>query len=144
MPANTVLRHPKGLYTPAALPGQNRLNRRAGRFVVIEDVIALVKRIQTHGTHADIHLYNLSMLEATLTIPQEVLDSARMTVADVRLEIAVALYSQRRLSVGKAAQLAELSLWQFRQVLALRQIPPHYDVDDLHQDLKTLQALQKP
>ena len=84
------------------------------------------------------------MLEATLTIPQEVLDSARMTVADVRLEIAVALYSQRRLSIGKAAQLAELSLWQFRQVLGLRQSPPHYDVDDLHQDLKTLQALQDP
>ncbi len=87
-------------------------------------------------------LYNHGMSEATLTIPQDTLDSARMTIADLRLELAVALYSQRRLSVGKAAQLAELSLWQFRQILALRQIPPHYDVEDLHQDLTTLQALQ--
>jgi predicted HTH domain antitoxin len=72
---------------------------------------------------------------ATLTIPQEVLDSARMTVADIRVEIAIALYAQRRLSVGKAAQVAQMSLWQFRHVLALRRISPNYGIEDLHQEM---------
>ncbi len=87
--------------------------------------------------------YNFGMLDAILTIPQDVLDSARVTIADLQLEIAVALYSQRRLSVGKAAQLAQMSLWQFRQVLGSRRIPPHYDVADLHADWATLQKLQQ-
>jgi predicted HTH domain antitoxin len=82
-------------------------------------------------------LYNSDMLpaNATLTIPQDVLDSARMTVADIRVEIALALYAQRRLSVGKAAQLAQMTLWQFRHALALRRITPNYEIEDLHQEM---------
>jgi predicted HTH domain antitoxin len=71
----------------------------------------------------------------TFTIPQDVLDSARITIADIRLEIALALYAQRRLSVGKAAQLAQMSLWQFRHVLALRRISPNFGIEDLHQEM---------
>jgi predicted HTH domain antitoxin len=33
--------------------------------------------------------------------------------------------------------MAGMSLWQFRQLLASRQISPHYDVADLDQDMKT-------
>ncbi|NJM42240.1 MAG: UPF0175 family protein [Anaerolineae bacterium] len=84
------------------------------------------------------------MSEATLTIPQDVLDSARVSIADLRLEIGVLLYAQRRLSVGKAAQLAQMSLWQFRQVLASRRISPHYDVSDLHQDVTTMNKFKQP
>ncbi len=62
-------------------------------------------------------------------------------MADVRLELAIALYDQHRLSLGKARELANMSLWQFRQVLAARRIIAHYDVQDLHQDLQTLHML---
>jgi len=43
--------------------------------------------------------------------------------------------------VGKARELAELSLWEFRQILASRKIAPHYDTEDLDEDLSTLRAL---
>ena len=59
----------------------------------------------------------------------------------MKLELAVALYAQRRLSVGKARELAGLSLWEFRQILASRKIAPHYDTEDLNEDLETLRAL---
>lgn len=78
---------------------------------------------------------------AHLEIPQEILDSARMTADQLLVELAVHLYAQGRLSIGKAHELAGLSLWEFRQLLGLRQIPPHFEVDDLDQDLETLRHL---
>jgi predicted HTH domain antitoxin len=31
-----------------------------------------------------------------------------------------------------------MALWEFRQLLASRGIPPHYDVEDLDEDVSTL------
>lgn len=74
-------------------------------------------------------------------IPQDILDSARLNVDGMKLELAVALYAQWRLGVGKARELAGLSLWEFRQILASRKISPHYDTEDLAEDLANLRAL---
>lgn len=76
-----------------------------------------------------------------LEIPQDVLDSARMTVDQVRIELAAHLYAQGRLALGKAHELAGFSLWEFRQLLGLRRIEPHFDAEDLQQDLETLRQL---
>ena len=78
---------------------------------------------------------------ATLEIPQDVLDAAQMNTHDVRRELALALYAQQRLSLGKARELAGLTLWEFRQWLATRRIEAHYDSDDLQDDLAALRAL---
>lgn len=77
-----------------------------------------------------------------LEIPQDVLDSARLTIDQLRTELAVHLYEQGRLSVGKAHELAGLSLWEFRQILGSRRIAPHLDAEDLEQDLETLRELR--
>lgn len=77
----------------------------------------------------------------TLEIPQDILDSARLTLDDLKVEIAISLYTQGRLSIGKARELAGMSLWQFRQLLASRRISPHYNVDDFEEDLTTLREL---
>jgi len=34
-----------------------------------------------------------------------------------------------------------MSLWEFRQLLALRRISPHYDERDLGEDMATLREL---
>ena len=77
----------------------------------------------------------------TLEIPQDVMDSGRLTIGEVRRELAVLLYSMGRLSLGKARELAGMSLWQFRQTLGSRRIPPHYDEQDLEEDVATLRQL---
>ncbi len=78
---------------------------------------------------------------ATLEIPQTVLDAAQMSAQDVLRELALTLYAQQRLSLGKARELAGLSLLEFRQWLGLRRIEAHYDADDLQDDLAALRAL---
>jgi predicted HTH domain antitoxin len=76
-----------------------------------------------------------------LEVSQDILDSARLTPDELKLEMAVHLYAQGRLSVGKARELAGLTLWEFRQLLASRRIPPHYDEADLEEDEGTLREL---
>lgn len=79
----------------------------------------------------------------TLEVPQGILDTARLTIDDLKVEMAVYLYAQGRLSIGKARELAEMTLWEFRQLLASRRIPPHYDVTDLNDDAATLRATKR-
>jgi predicted HTH domain antitoxin len=77
-----------------------------------------------------------------LEVPQDVLDSARVTIPELRTEIAVWLYVQGRLSVGKARELAGMSLWEFRHLLAARRLPPHLSAGDLDEDIATLSTLR--
>jgi predicted HTH domain antitoxin len=76
-----------------------------------------------------------------LEVPQSILDSARLTISDLKVEMAVYLYAESRLSIGKARELAGMSLWEFRQLLASRRIAPHYDVMDLNEDVATLREM---
>jgi len=76
-----------------------------------------------------------------LQIPQDILDSSRLSVSELKVELAVYLYTQRRLSIGKARELADMSLWELRQLLASRRISPHYDETDLDEDIATLREI---
>jgi predicted HTH domain antitoxin len=55
--------------------------------------------------------------------------------------MAVHLYAQGRLSIGKARELADMTLWEFRQLLGSRRIPPNYDEIELDEDVATLREL---
>ena len=79
-----------------------------------------------------------------LELPDDLLSSARMSLDEVRTELAVTLYASRRLSIGKARELAQMPLWQFRQVLASRRIPINLTPDDLDEEISTLQQLGRP
>lgn len=76
-----------------------------------------------------------------LEVPQDILDSARLTISELKVEMAVYLYAQGHLSSGKARELAGMTLWEFRQLVASRRISPHYDVADLDEDVATLREL---
>jgi predicted HTH domain antitoxin len=77
----------------------------------------------------------------TFEVSKAILDSARLTVPELKVELAVLLYQQGRLSIGKARELAGMSLWQFRQLLGSRKIGPHYSIEEYREDLETLREL---
>ena len=77
----------------------------------------------------------------TFEVSQDILDSARLTAPELKLELAIWLYAQGRLSAGKARELAGMSLWEFRQIVASRNITAHYDIDDLQDDLSAVRKL---
>jgi predicted HTH domain antitoxin len=77
----------------------------------------------------------------SLTIPDALLQSARISEEELRQEIAVLLFRRDKLTIGQASRFAQLSRLQFQHLLASRQMPVHYDVADFEEDLQTLQRL---
>lgn len=73
-----------------------------------------------------------------LVVPREFLESAKMSEDEMRIDLAVHLYATKRLSMGKARRLAELDLISFQKELAKRDVYIHYDVEDLHDDMRAL------
>ena len=78
-------------------------------------------------------------MSVTIEIPTEIVQSVRVPPQEVeerlRLELAVALYSQNLLSSGKACALARLTRWQWEELLSQRRVPRHYSEADLAEDL---------
>lgn len=78
----------------------------------------------------------------SLVISDEFLKASQMSESELKLEIAIMLFQQQRLSLGKASELAQMNRFQFEQILKDRNIPAYtYDVEDLAIDLKNLQEL---
>ena len=79
----------------------------------------------------------------SLNLPADVIDSTRMTLAEIRVELAIALFRLERLSMGKAAEFAETPVGVFQHLLATRGIGPHYSADDALEDAAALAALPR-
>lgn len=77
----------------------------------------------------------------SVVIPDDILQAAGMSEAELKLEIAIILYQQRKLSTGKARRLAGIHLIDFQRELASRGVCVNYDVEDFQADLKTLRKL---
>lgn len=77
----------------------------------------------------------------TIEIPREIVHVTRMSPQALKRELALYLFQQGKLSFGKARELADMSVWEFQQLLGSRGIPIHYDVEDYEEDLATLEEL---
>lgn len=77
----------------------------------------------------------------SVTIPDDILTAAKMSEAELKLEIAILLFKQEKIGTGKARQLAGLNSIAFRRELAQRGICVHYDVEDFQQDVKIWEKL---
>jgi len=79
------------------------------------------------------------MADVTITVPQEIVQALRLppdaVAAELQRELAVALYQRGILSSGKAAALAEMTRWEWEELLGARKIPRHYADEDLDQDI---------
>jgi predicted HTH domain antitoxin len=83
------------------------------------------------------------MMEATkltLEIPGEVLDAVRLPRNEIerefRKELALALYQRGALSFGKARLLAQMTYWEFGELLGQRRVLRHYTDADLDEDIE--------
>jgi predicted HTH domain antitoxin len=77
----------------------------------------------------------------SIVISDEVLQATHMTEAEFLQEIAILLYQKGKLSLGKASKLARMGRIQFQLILASRQIPINYGIEDFEADLNTLRNM---
>ena len=77
-----------------------------------------------------------------VNISRELELATHMTAQEIRRELAVQLYAQGKLSMGKARELAEMTVYEFQCLLGSRGIPVNYVVEDFLDDLDTIQRLK--
>ena len=77
----------------------------------------------------------------TLVIPNDILSASGLSEKELKLEIAIMLFSQEKISIGKARHLAGMNLLDFQKELNQRGICIHYDVEELEEDIQTLNQL---
>jgi predicted HTH domain antitoxin len=80
----------------------------------------------------------------SVVVSDDILQSARMTADELRQEIAVLLFQKSKLTLAQASHLAGMTRIRFQHLLASREIPVHYDVADLEEDIKTLRDIGRP
>ena len=76
----------------------------------------------------------------SVVISDEVLRAVQMSEAELLQEIAVMLFQKERFTLGQASRFAGMNQLQFQRLLASRQVPLHYDIAELREDVKSLEA----
>ena len=77
----------------------------------------------------------------SVAISDEVLTAAHISEPQLKQELAVTLFQQDGLTLAQASRLAEMTYLAFQALLADRQIPIHYGVEEFREDLRALQQL---
>ena len=87
------------------------------------------------------------MSKMTLAIPDDVVAALRLPPGEIeselRKELALTLYQRCVLPMAKAATLAQLSRWEFEELLCNRHIERPYSEEDLAEDLKFAREFSK-
>lgn len=77
-----------------------------------------------------------------IAIHDDALRGLDLTEDQARLDLALGLFIDQRVTLGRGAEIARMSQAEFLKELGQRGIPVHYDVEDFRADLRTLESLK--
>ncbi len=77
----------------------------------------------------------------SVVIPDQVVEASGLSEEEFLQEVVLMLFQQKKISIGTASNFLEMNLIQFQQLLDSRNICIHYDIEDLRDDVATLQRL---
>jgi predicted HTH domain antitoxin len=77
----------------------------------------------------------------SVVIPDDILIASKMSEAELKIEIAIMLYKQEKISSGKVRAWTGLTVIEFQHELAKRGLCINYDVEDFQADIRTLQSI---
>ena len=75
-----------------------------------------------------------------LVISDDVLTASGLREEELFLEVILLLFQRDKLSLGKAAELLNMSQIRFQRLISDRDICIHYDVAELKEDIEHLTA----
>ena len=73
----------------------------------------------------------------TLTLPE-----TKFTESELKQELALSLYAASKVTIIQAVHIAGVGFFEFQGLLKDRQIPQHYGVQDLEDDMRTMRELK--
>ena len=77
-------------------------------------------------------------------LPDAALEGTGMTPELAKLEVAIGLYRDRKVSMGRAARIAGVPRPLFQRELGKRGVTVNYDVQDFEEDLLAIGKLTPP
>ena len=77
-----------------------------------------------------------------IVIPDNISNKLGFSEEEFLLEIAIALFKEEKITLAQASELANLHQSKFQKELAKREITIHYGVEDLDNDMETLERLK--
>ena len=78
-----------------------------------------------------------------VTISDEVLSAAHLSEDELKREVALTLFQQERLTLAQASRVAGLGQRAFQSLLADRQIPIHYGVEEFREDMQSIRRAEQ-
>jgi len=85
------------------------------------------------------------MEKVNVEIPTELVLAAGLDTANLSAEtaqlLALELYREDKVSLGRAAELCRMSIGQFMEFAARHNVPLHYGAVELEEDRRTLERL---
>lgn len=76
-----------------------------------------------------------------LELDDNVIKSTGLSDQELRIELAVRLYEDGKITVGQGGRMTGLGHVKFQHELGKREIPWQFDIEDLHADLETLKSV---
>ena len=76
----------------------------------------------------------------SLVISDELLKASGLKEDELFLEIVLLLFQQEKISLGKAAELLDMSQIRFQRLISDRGLCVHYDVAEFQEDVEHLTA----
>jgi predicted HTH domain antitoxin len=71
-----------------------------------------------------------------ITLSDELVKGLDLSPEHARRDLALGLYAERRITLGRAAKLAGMIQSEFLRLLGELRIPMHYDLPELEADLQ--------
>ena len=76
----------------------------------------------------------------SLVISEDIVKARGLSEQELIIELVLLLFQQEKISLGKAAELLNLSQVRFQKILSERGINIHYDVEELQEDIQHFTA----
>lgn len=76
----------------------------------------------------------------SLVISDEIVKASGWSEDELLLEIVLLLFQQDKISLGKAAELLNMSQFRFQKLISDRGICIHYDVAEFYEDIEQLKS----
>ncbi len=74
-------------------------------------------------------------------IDEEALGKLNLSESQLKFDLALGLFVDGRVSLGRAARIAGKDTIEFQRELGSRHIPLHYGITEFRQDLETIRRL---
>jgi predicted HTH domain antitoxin len=76
-------------------------------------------------------------MEMLVNIPDEIVTVKSVSQGDIIIALAMQLYTDEEVSLAKAAQIAGMTRFHFQKLLADKNIPLRYTLQDLEREMAT-------